>query len=661
MITAAELQLLRSMDGGALLPGIDFFVGNPLPLASLTSYTSISTNWQAGIRYLPSLNTVVVTQAGAVVSGINFGGATLVIEANNVTVENCTFSSCTGYYSIQQQGSASATIVENCTFTGTTDPDSTSGPFICANNSITITSNSFTNAPTSAIHVASGAVVTGNYIDGGGFNTAGGTHADAIVVNGAQGALISDNFIDWEDVTNPNLLGQPIRVTANQGNCINVTVSGNFLIGGAYSIDAGNQTSNGYTFSNINVTGNYIGFSDYGAYDIYGAAAGNFSGNTIFDFGNTSYSTNAWAADQASGLGTTTLLVSTGANIAAAPTGSTTLYGAGYQVYLSGSNGENIFVGGSDTQYLQGGHGANIYDELAFSDSPAGHYDVITNFDTAKDVIDLSRIDADPATAGLQNFTFIGTAALGAAGDQVHVRQDVANNCTWVEATMAGDSTPDLVIKLYGLQTLSAANFALTASQSQADLAAAAALTLSVIQAPTGGAKEYAYTNVQGQAYSSFQEIYDSSQVLAADDYVYSPSVNQLALTGADATTITRSATGETLAVGSSSFSLGLDPTETIQANAGADAFLLGQNFGAETINGFKASGANLDTIQLSKSAFSYLTAGMSQAQDLAAVLTNATSGAFGITINDSLGDSLTLAGITAATITTDASHFKFV
>ena len=106
--------------------------------------------------------------------------------------------------------------------------------------------------------------------------------------------------------------------------------------------------------------------------------------------------------------------------------------------------------------------------------STACHYDVITNFDSAKDVIDLSRIDADPATAGLQNFTFIGTSAFSSAGDQVRYWQDAANNCTWVEATMAGDSSPDLEIKLDGLHALTAADFALTATQSKAVMTAGA-------------------------------------------------------------------------------------------------------------------------------------------------------------------------------------------
>ena len=78
---------------------------------------------------------------------------------------------------------------------------------------------------------------------------------------------------------------------------------------------------------------------------------------------------------------------------------------------------------------------------------------------------------------------------------------------------------------------------------------------------------------------------------------------------------------------------------------SGGEQFIFSAGFGNETINGFSASGANPDSIQLAKSAFSYLTPGMTQAEDLAAVMSHATRSASGLTIADSHGDSLTLTG----------------
>ena len=98
----------------------------------------------------------------------------------------------------------------------------------------------------------------------------------------------------------------------------------------------------------------------------------------------------------------------------------------------------------------------------------------------------------------------------------------------------------------------------------------------------------------------------------------------------------------------------------SMQARPGAQTFAFGANFGDETINGFTGSGANADTINLALSSFSYLGSGMTQAQDLAAVLANATTSASGTTIHDSMGDNLTMTGFTPAMITGAATQFHF-
>ena len=100
---------------------------------------------------------------------------------------------------------------------------------------------------------------------------------------------------------------------------------------------------------------------------------------------------------------------------------------------------------------------------------------------------------------------------------------------------------------------------------------------------------------------------------------------------------------------------------ETIDATtSGSEQFIFSAGFGKETINGFSGSGASPDTIQLAKSAFSYLTAGMTQAEDLAAVLSQATRSASGLTIFDTHGDSLTIAGLTPAMIAANPAMLEF-
>ena len=65
------------------------------------------------------------------------------------------------------------------------------------------------------------------------------------------------------------------------------------------------------------------------------------------------------------------------------------------------------------------------------------------------------------------------------------------NNTTTVQAALAGDPTADFTITLVGLAPLTAANFALTAAQSSADLADGAALTYSKVQTAAGAPAEY--------------------------------------------------------------------------------------------------------------------------------------------------------------------------
>jgi hypothetical protein len=80
MITAEEIQEIRNNDPGAVLPGIDTMTGNPYATSSLLDVTKITQSNNAPYYYSPSANIVYVTQAGAVLSGINFGSATVVIE-----------------------------------------------------------------------------------------------------------------------------------------------------------------------------------------------------------------------------------------------------------------------------------------------------------------------------------------------------------------------------------------------------------------------------------------------------------------------------------------------------------------------------------------------------------------------------------------------------
>jgi hypothetical protein len=359
----------------------------------------------------------------------------------------------------------------------------------------------------------------------------------------------------------------------------------------------------------------------------------------------------------AAGVPTANVVSGTSGGGGATGSAPTTVLGNGYSgAYLGAGSGETNFVGGYGMQFIFGGQGANILTYLALGDGG----DRMSAFDPAKDVIDLSRIDADITTPGVQNFTFIGSASFS-GGAQVRYQLNPTSGTTTVQAVLAGDTAADFTITLAGLVPLTAANFALTPSQSSAALANGAALSYAQVTTAAGAPTEFAYSNVEGRAYTSYESFYGSGyENLEADDLNLSATSNELALYD-PSQTVTRGGGAETLTVGTGSDPLTYHPNETIDATtSGTEQFVFSAGFGNETINGFSASGASPDSIQLATSAFSYLTHTMTQAQDLTAVMYHALPGATGMIISDSQGDSLTLTGVTAATVGANPSMFQF-
>ena len=459
MITAADIQAIRDAHPGAVLPGIDTMTGNPYATSSLLDVTKITQNSQAPYYFSPSTNTVYVNQAGAVLSGINFGNATVQINANakNVTIEDCTFTGTSSFWAVNDL--ASGATVENCTFTGSKSP-SEKNIWISSWQYITIENNSFLNSPQDAIAIQQG-VVTGNYMSGEGWST--GAHADAIYVPGTTGPVtITDNFID--DTLNAGQTGfsnTSLRITDEGGNNTDgVTVSGNYLIGAGFNFETADPNAN--TLNNVSVTNNYLGFATFGQYFPGTENMATVSGNTTVDHSNPAQSTQALAAYVAAGPPTAIVVSGTPGGAGETGTVPTTLLGNGYISAQLGSagSGETNFVGGYGEQILHGGQGANILTYLALGDGG----DVMSAFDPAKDVIDLSQIDADILTAGVQNFTFIGSASFS-GGAQMRYQLNPTTGTTTVQAALAGDNTADFSITLYGLRPLTAANFALTSAQ----------------------------------------------------------------------------------------------------------------------------------------------------------------------------------------------------
>jgi hypothetical protein len=667
MYSATEIQMLRSVDPGAKIPGIDTAVGNNTPASSLKGLSSIPTTSSGQpFYYDPSQNTVFVQQAGAVLNGYDFGSADVVVVASNVTIENCTFdnpggSFAVGVYNTPWSPATTNTTVTGCTFIG--NPASTLLASINdATGSATITGNKFLNSAGDGIWADGGGLISGNYFSQAG-NDGDAGHPDAIwVTNSTKPLTISDNFIDWSQNPAGGTVCPPndcIRITGEVGPVSNVTVTGNFLLNGATSISAVNASGQA-PLSNISITDNYLEGATYYTFYPCSMSGSTVSGDVVVD---QVYLDGLWNAYKSAGLPTANVAASTDGSTVTASSGPTTLYADGLNTLMVGGASENNFVSGYSSQNMWAGSGANIFTYLSPAQSTATDPDTITNFDPAKDVIDLSHIDGDLSASGVQNFAFIGTSAFDGKGPEVRYQQN-ANGTTDVQVALAGDTTPDMQIDLSGLLTLTAANFALTTAQSQAAMTDGAKLSDSVTS--VWPLTETQYSNVEGRAYSSYTSI-QSGSFLVADDLALSASSDQINLFGPSgesttAVTIARGGGAESITSDGKTDSLAYRQNEMIQASGALapETFAFSSGFGNEIIAGFATSGANADTLELSTAAFSYLNASMTSAQKLAAVLSHVTAAPGGATIADSHGDTLMLGGVSAATLGANPGLVKF-
>ncbi len=98
-------------------------------------------------------------------------------------------------------------------------------------------------------------------------------------------------------------------------------------------------------------------------------------------------------------------------------------------------------------------------------------------------------------------------------------------------------------------------------------------------------------------------------------------------------------------------------------AAAGGDTFAFYPGFGADSVTNFAAVGPSHNVLEFSVSCFTGMTSNMTQAADLLALLADTANlaGGGGAMITDSKGDTLTLDGLTKATLlSANAGDFKF-
>jgi Ca2+-binding RTX toxin-like protein len=140
------------------------------------------------------------------------------------------------------------------------------------------------------------------------------------------------------------------------------------------------------------------------------------------------------------------------------------LFGGGGHDTLFGGDGNDTLLGGGGADGLTGGTGADTFRYDSTADSNAGLWDVIGDFQTGVDKIDLSRIDANTHAEGNQAFSWIGSNAFSGTGaaSAGQLRVYESDGQQRIEGDTNGDGLADLVIVLQaGTAPIAQADFLL--------------------------------------------------------------------------------------------------------------------------------------------------------------------------------------------------------
>ena len=167
----------------------------------------------------------------------------------------------------------------------------------------------------------------------------------------------------------------------------------------------------------------------------------------------------------------------TGNDLFNGTSGNDTLDGGAGNDILNGLAGDDELIGGIGLDKLTGGAGQDlmtggatgvadadkdIFIFSALTDSPRGvTRDVITDFASGVDKIDVRTIDANPVLTGDQAFTPVNPANLGAAftGEAGQMRFDAAEHI--VQFDQNGDGVADMEIALVGVASVLVSDFML--------------------------------------------------------------------------------------------------------------------------------------------------------------------------------------------------------
>ncbi|HGW5537068.1 hypothetical protein IPC451_17620 [Pseudomonas aeruginosa] len=114
---------------------------------------------------------------------------------------------------------------------------------------------------------------------------------------------------------------------------------------------------------------------------------------------------------------------------------------AGNSIY--GNQGDDVLVGGAGADNLWGGEGADVFTYTRRSDSSANSIDVIQDFTSGQDKIDVSNLFGG-------EFDILYVNAFSHVSGQAILSYDQTSNAGNLSIDFTGDSSSDFIIKLIG-------------------------------------------------------------------------------------------------------------------------------------------------------------------------------------------------------------------
>src|SRR4051794_13854770 len=249
--------------------------------SSPSSLKSVGSGLPSGVSV--SGNAITVKQAGAVLSDYDFRGFSISVQADNVTIKNSLLNAVS-YHTIYQGPSNSGLKVLGNTFDGQKANGTINGDMVLSENAATISNNEFFNLPADGVNITGG-LIEHNYFSGASYQT--GAHADAISVHRTVAPVtIRENYIDFIKPTDAAQgTNAAVKVVSHFGAISDVKIEHNVLLGGGFNSYVGQDK---YAVSNVRMTDNWMGLSEYGDKEAQFVMPGNhgtgfvMTGNGLF-------------------------------------------------------------------------------------------------------------------------------------------------------------------------------------------------------------------------------------------------------------------------------------------------------------------------------------------------------------------------------------------